>query len=106
MGCCTVEWRSCEVVMIEIEYPFTIRPLTEAEGGGYLIEYPDLPGCMSDGETVEEAIANGAQSKAAWIAALRDAGRPVPVAAGWHGQHAGRDGYGALSPWQAAPVAV
>jgi hypothetical protein len=29
------------------------------EGGGYLIEFPDLPGCMSDGATIEEAITNG-----------------------------------------------
>jgi hypothetical protein len=29
------------------------RPLPEHEGGGYLIEFPDLPGCMSDGETIE-----------------------------------------------------
>jgi hypothetical protein len=27
---------------------FAIRPLPEDEGGGYLIEFPDLPGCMSD----------------------------------------------------------
>jgi WD40 repeat protein len=35
------------------------RPLPEDEGGGYLIEFPDLPGCMSDGETIEEATTNG-----------------------------------------------
>jgi antitoxin HicB len=65
--------------MRDTDYRFTIRPLTEAEGGGYLIEYPDLPGCMSDGETVDEAIANGEDAKHAWIAAMREAGRPVPV---------------------------
>jgi hypothetical protein len=35
------------------------RPLTDDEGGGYLIEFPDIPGCISDGETHEEAIVNG-----------------------------------------------
>lgn len=30
-------------------YPFTIRPLAVAEGGGFAIEYLDLPGCISDG---------------------------------------------------------
>lgn len=39
--------------------PFTIRPLAEEEGGGFAIEYPDLPGCISDGDTPEEAFANG-----------------------------------------------
>ena len=68
----------CEVPMSETEYRFTIRPLTVEEGGGYLIEFPDLPGCMSDGETIEEALANGAAAKRDWIAAMRQAGRQVP----------------------------
>ena len=38
-------------------YQFTVRPLSNDEGGGYLVEYPDIPGCMSDGDTIEEAIA-------------------------------------------------
>jgi antitoxin HicB len=33
------------------KYPFTIRPLSSEDGGGFLIEYPDLPGCHSDGDT-------------------------------------------------------
>lgn len=53
------------------EYPFTIRHLTLEEGGGYLIEYPDLPGCMSDGETIEEAIKNGEDAVKCWIGAAK-----------------------------------
>jgi antitoxin HicB len=49
--------------MSDTEYRFTVRPLTGDEGGGHLIEFPDLPGCMSDGETIEEAIANGEDAK-------------------------------------------
>ncbi len=44
------------------DYPVTIRPLTEDEGGGYLIEFPDLPGCISDGATPMAAIGNGADA--------------------------------------------
>lgn len=64
--------------MSSTDYPFAIRPLSESEGGGYLIEFPDLPGCMSDGETIEEAIANGEDAKRSWIAAMKQAGRPIP----------------------------
>lgn len=60
------------------DYPFSIRPLAADEGGGYLIEYPDLPGCISDGETPVEAMRNGEDAKRAWIAAMRQAGRAVP----------------------------
>ena len=64
--------------MSDIEYRFAIRPLLAEEGGGYLIEFPDLPGCMSDGETIEEAIANGRDAKRCWIDAMQEAGRPIP----------------------------
>jgi len=59
----------------ELEYPAVIRPLSAEEGAGYLIEYPDLPGCRSDGETIAEAIANGADAIACWIAAMKADGR-------------------------------
>lgn len=60
------------------DYPFLIRPLTKEEGGGYLIEFPDLPGCISDGDTYEEAIRNGDDAKKCWILAAKEAGRKVP----------------------------
>ena len=61
-----------------LDYPFEIRPLAEDEGGGWLITFPDLPGCMSDGETPEEAIAQGKDALAAWLKAAQEAGREVP----------------------------
>ena len=42
--------------MNKIEYPFEMKPLSIDDGGGWLITFPDLVGCMSDGETPEEAI--------------------------------------------------
>lgn len=62
----------------DIPYRFTIRPLTEAEGGGYLIEFPDLPGCMSDGETIEEAVRNGRDAMHGWLQVIEAEGRPIP----------------------------
>ena len=56
-------------MMGNLNYPFEIRPLTEDEGNGWLITFPDLPGCMSDGETPEEAIINGEDAKQCWIQA-------------------------------------
>jgi len=60
------------------EYPFTIRELAIDDGRGFLIEFPDLPGCISDGETVEEAIANGADAVQCWIFAAKEKGREIP----------------------------
>lgn len=60
------------------EYPFVVRPLDANEGGGYLIEFPDVPGCVSDGETPEEAIANGRDALKACLLTLKEFRRPLP----------------------------
>lgn len=62
----------------EIDYPFLIRRLTREEGGGFLIEFPDLPGCMSDGETIPEAIQNGRDAVRCWLIAAKESGREIP----------------------------
>src|SRR6185503_13010981 len=45
-------------IMNRLEYCVLIEPLPLEDGGGFLATVPDLPGCMSDGETPLEAIAN------------------------------------------------
>ena len=60
------------------EYPFNISTLPPEEGGGYLIEFPDLPGCISDGETIEEAIANGKDAMFCWIETAKQHGDEIP----------------------------
>jgi antitoxin HicB len=61
------------------DYPIAIRPLTPEEGGGFLATFPDLPGCMADGETPEEAIADARGAFDCWMAAHVADDRPVPV---------------------------
>lgn len=61
------------------EYPFTIRSLADDDGGGYLIEFPDIPGCMSDGENPEEAIVNGRDALRCCLLTLKEFGDPVPA---------------------------
>jgi antitoxin HicB len=54
-----------------------IRPLSEDDGGGWLAVFPDLPGCMGDGETLQEAIANGLEAAKAWLAVAEEVGDHV-----------------------------
>jgi antitoxin HicB len=56
---------------------FEISPLSEDDGGGYLIAFPDFPGCMADGETPEEAIAEGRDALASYLATLGVLGHPI-----------------------------
>ena len=60
------------------EYPFYVRPLSQKDGGGYVIEFPDLPGCISDGETPEDAIRNGRDTLKCMLLTLKELGRPIP----------------------------
>ena len=60
------------------EYPLQNFPIADEDGGGFLAEVPDLPGCMSDGETAEEAVANVKDAIAAWITTATEAGRAIP----------------------------
>lgn len=64
--------------MTNLKYPATIRPLSSEEGGGYLVEYLDLPGCMADGETVEEALMEGDDAVTAWIRSAQEDGVSIP----------------------------
>jgi len=64
---------------VKLEYPFEICPLTQTEGSGYLIRFPDLPGCISDDETPKEALANGADALQGWLETRRERGLPVPA---------------------------
>jgi predicted RNase H-like HicB family nuclease len=64
--------------MTRLDYPVVIEPLSPEDGGGFVATAPDLPGCMSDGETPEEALANVRDAVAAWIEEARALGRAVP----------------------------
>jgi len=48
------------------------------EDKAYLAEVPELPGCMADGKTYQEALANAEQIIEEWIETASKLGRPIP----------------------------
>lgn len=48
------------------------------DDGCFVVEVPELPGCMADGETYEQAVANARQVIEEWIETAKELGRPVP----------------------------
>ena len=64
--------------MNALDYPGIGQPVPAEDGGGFLALVPDLPGCMSDGETPEEALINVRDAILTWIEAAGDMGHPVP----------------------------
>jgi predicted RNase H-like HicB family nuclease len=56
--------------------------LEREQDGGYVASVPALPGCVSQGDTREEALANIAEAAALYVEDCREAGDPVPVEVG------------------------
>jgi len=72
-----------------MRYPIAIEIGNDTTAYGIVV--PDLPGCFSAGDTMDEAIANAEEAAAAWIDATIDAGGAIPapsalesIAAGAH----------------------
>ena len=59
-----------------MEYTILIH---KAEEGGFWAEVPALPGCFSQGETVEETIANTKEAIELHISSLREDGEEIPA---------------------------
>jgi predicted RNase H-like HicB family nuclease len=48
------------------------------DGPGYTVEVPDLPGCVSEGATLAEAIFMGTDAASGWVLTELEDGKPVP----------------------------
>lgn len=59
-----------------MRYPIVVEPGTESTAFGVVV--PDLPGCFSAGDTLDEAMADAEEVIAAWIDAALDAGEAIP----------------------------
>ena len=61
---------------MSLRYPIAIEPGDESTAFGVVA--PDLPGCFSAGDTLDEALAGVEEAAAAWIDATLDAGGVIP----------------------------
>ena len=60
-----------------MQYPIAIEPGDETTAFGVVV--PDLPGCFSAGDTLEEANANAAEAIELWVEATLDTGGTIPA---------------------------
>ena len=57
-----------------LKMPYRMELVEDPDEGGFVVSYPDLPGCITFGETVERAIANAQDAKKAWLEAALEEG--------------------------------
>ncbi len=60
-----------------LKYTIILEPDTEE--GGYTVTVPALPGCITQGETIEQCIERAQEAIAGYIESLRAEGEPIPV---------------------------
>ena len=61
------------------DYEINAKQLPPEDGGGYLAWVPDLPGCLSDGDTLVEAVASVRLAIDEWIAEAVMLNRAMPA---------------------------
>ena len=71
----TTEQKSLDFYL-SLQYPVTLYPEVE---GGFTVEVANLPGCLSQGETVEEAFEMIEEARQLWIETAFEFGDPIPL---------------------------
>lgn len=57
-----------------LSLPYKMEIVPDVDEGGYAVSYPDLPGCLSVGDTIAEAIKNAEDAKKVWLEAALESG--------------------------------
>lgn len=63
---------------MKLVYPALFSPWDE--GDGYTVEFPDLPGCVTEGDTLAEAIEMAQDAASGWVLGELEDGNPIPKA--------------------------
>ena len=60
-------------------FPYEMEVKQDTYEGGCVVSFPDLPGCITCADTLEEAVAAAQDAKAEWIAAALQEGIDIPL---------------------------
>ncbi len=64
---------------MKLIYPAIFKPFTD-QSGGYVVEFPDLPGCVTEGKNLEQAIEMGIDAASGWRLGELEDGELIPKA--------------------------
>lgn len=65
---------------MKLVYPAIFTPYEEEEPDGYVVQFPDLPGCVTGGDDMAEAIFMAEDAASGWVLGELEEGNPVPEA--------------------------
>ena len=61
-----------------LELPYKMELIPDTEEGGYVVSFPELPGCLTCADTIESAILQAEDAKKAWLEAALEERLPIP----------------------------
>ena len=64
---------------MKLVYPALFTPFEDGSGG-YTVEFPDLPGCVTEGQNMAEALFMAKDAASGWVLTELEDGNPVPHA--------------------------
>ncbi len=64
---------------MKLIYPAVFKPFSDGSGG-FVVEFPDLPGCVTEGKDLEEAIEMGIDAASGWVLGELEDGEKIPEA--------------------------
>ena len=67
---------------MRLVYPAIFKPFSD-QSGGYVVEFPDLPGCVTEGKNLEQAIEMGIDAASGWILGELEDGEKIPPASSY-----------------------
>lgn len=71
---------------MKLAYPIILYPF-EDHSGGYAVEVPDLPGCVTEGKNLAEALLMAEDAASGWILAELEEGKTTPTASSLYDIH-------------------
>lgn len=61
--------------------PYSLEVIEDPDEGGFVARYPDLPGCITCGDTLDDVYANAIDAKKEWLLATLEMGQSIPLPA-------------------------
>lgn len=78
------------VMIMKLLYPAVFKPFSDGSGG-FVVEFPDLPGCVTEGRNLEEAIEMGIDAASGWVLGELEDGEKIPKASEYKDVAAGEN---------------
>jgi len=78
--------QAARVLSVPTKVEYYARITTQTEGG-FLVQFPDLPGCLTEGDTIEAALVNAAEALSGWLFVAVKENQDVPAPSVHHGRN-------------------